>query len=539
MQTRCRFAPSPTGQLHVGGARSALFNVLFARATGGQFVLRLEDTDRARSSVESEQSIMRDLEWLGLGWDEGPNCGGPAAPYRQSERLEIYQKHLQEMLAAGHAYEAWESPDELMVLRKAAEAEKRNFLYRRRNYSDAEITQFKAEGRKSVLRCVGSEHDIVFKDEVLGEIRVPAEDMDDFVICKADGFPTYHFAVVVDDHHMAVTHVLRAQEHLKNTARHIQLYAQLGWAPPKHGHMPLIFSMSGGKMSKRDKAKAARAAARESGMERAELAEQIGMSADDLQRFMKKKNDDLGTAVAIAQAIGVQLPEIDVLDFRRSGYLPEALVNFLSLLGWNPGDDKEILSWEELVGLFTLDRMGKTAAKFDRDKLEWMNGMYIRAASLERVVEAMRDYAAFNPAQWADESPARLTAIAELFRERATTIRALDAQVGWLYTAPTEYGPQKSIKKFLLKNEGAGLAALEKTAAILGGDFDWSEGELERVLMALCEAELDGKLGQLAQPLRIALTGSPVSPPIFASLALLNREQVLQRIRACLVHFAA
>ena len=538
MQSRCRFAPSPTGQLHVGGARSALFNVLFARATGGRFVLRLEDTDRARSSVESEQSIMRDLEWLGLGWDEGPNCGGPGAPYRQSERLEIYQTHLQEMVAAGQAYEAWESSDELTALRKAAEVEKRNFLYRRRTYSDEEITQFKAEGRKPVLRCVGSDQDIVFHDEVLGEIRVPADDMDDFVIRKADGFPTYHFAVVVDDHHMGVTHVLRAQEHLKNTARHIQLYSQLGWAPPKHGHMPLIFSMTGGKMSKRDKAKAARAAARESEMERAELAAKIGMSAEDLQRFMKKKNDDLSTAVAIAQAIGVPLPEIDVHDFRQSGYLPEALVNFLSLLGWNPGDDKEIMSWEELVGLFTLDRMGKTAAKFDRDKLEWMNGMYIRAASIERVVSAMQDYAQLNEARWASESPERLVAIATLFRERANTIRALEAQVGWLYAAPTEYGPAKSIKKFLLKNEGAGLAAMAKTAEVLAGDFDWSEAGLERALTAFCEAELDGKLGQLAQPLRIALTGTPVSPPIFASLALLERDQVLERIQSCLAHFA-
>jgi glutamyl/glutaminyl-tRNA synthetase len=537
MVNRCRFAPSPTGQLHVGGARSALFNVLFARATGGKFVLRLEDTDRARSSVESEQSIMRDMEWLGLSWDEGPGCGGPGAPYRQSDRLEIYTRHLGEMLQAGHAYEAWESPDELTALRQDAESQKINFLYRRRTYSEAEVAQFRTEGRRPVLRCVGSGSDMVFQDEVLGEIRVPAEDMDDFVIRKADGFPTYHFAVVVDDHHMGVTHVLRAQEHLKNTARHVQLYQQLGWEPPKHGHMPLIFSMGGGKMSKRDKAKAARAAARDSGLEHSELAAKIGMSPEDFHRFMKKKNDDLGTAVAIAEAVGVQLPEIDVIDFRRSGYLPEALVNFLSLLGWNPGDDKEIMDWEELVSLFTLDRMGKTAAKFDRDKLEWMNGMYIRAAPLERIVNAMQDFAVFNPARWADESQDRLLAIATLFRERATTIRALDEQVGWIYEAPASYGPAKSIKKFLLKNEGAGLAALAQTVEVIESISHWKESEIEADLSAFCETKLEGKLGQLAQPLRIALTGTPVSPPIFATLALLEQDEVVRRIQACLTHF--
>ena len=198
MTTRCRFAPSPTGQLHVGGARSALFNVLFARSTGGAFVLRLEDTDRQRSSEESAQSIMEDLRWLGLDWDEGPEKGGPGAPYRQSERLELYQDALETMVEQGHAYEAWETPEELLALRKEAEAQKTGFVYRRRSYTGEDLEQYRAEGRRPVLRCVGSSEDIVFQDDILGEIRVPAADMDDFVIRKADGFPTYHFAVVVD-----------------------------------------------------------------------------------------------------------------------------------------------------------------------------------------------------------------------------------------------------------------------------------------------------------------------------------------------------
>lgn len=537
METRCRFAPSPTGKLHVGGARSALFNVLFARTTHGKFVLRLEDTDQVRSSEESAQSIMADLRWLGLDWDEGPEKGGPGAPYRQSQRLSVYQEHLQKMLESGQAYEAWETSEELTALRTAAEAEKRGFVYRRRAYSAEELERFKSEGRQPVLRCVGSSEDIHFEDEILGPIRVPAEDMDDFVIRKADGYPTYHFAVVVDDHHMGVSHVLRAQEHLKNTARHIQLYKQLGWEPPSHGHMPLIFSMTGGKMSKRDKAKFARAAVRESGVEREELASKIGISADELQRFMKKKTDDMGIVLGLADALDLTLPEIDVMDFRQSGYLPEALVNFLALLGWNPGDDREILSWTELVESFTLDRMGKTAAKFDREKLEWMNGMYIRAATVERVVEAMKDYASLNPARWGDEPEERLFELAALFKDRATTIRGLNDLVAWAYDAPETYGPAKSVKKFLLRNEGQGLLVLASLEELLRSVSEWSSAELERVLTTYCEAECEGKLGSIAQPLRIAITGTPVSPPIFESLAILTQEDVVGRIAACLAHF--
>ncbi|MEC7241659.1 MAG: glutamate--tRNA ligase [Myxococcota bacterium] len=537
METRCRFAPSPTGKLHVGGARSALFNVLFAKATGGKFVLRLEDTDQVRSSEESAQSIMEDLRWLGLEWDEGPEKGGPGAPYRQSQRLEVYREYLERMVESGQAYEAWETSEELTALRQAAEAEKRGFVYRRQHYSDEEIERFKSEGRTPVLRCVGSSEDIHFDDEILGPIRVPAEDMDDFVIRKADGYPTYHFAVVVDDHHMGVTHVLRAQEHLKNTARHIQLYKQLGWEPPHHGHMPLIFSMTGGKMSKRDKAKVARAAVREAEASREELAATLGISADELQRFMKKKSDDMNIVLGVAEALGLALPEIDVMDFRQSGYLPEALVNFLALLGWNPGDDREILSWSELVESFTLSRMGKTAAKFDREKLEWMNGMYLRATTVERAVEAMKDYASLNAARWSGESEQRLLALAGLFKDRATTIRGLNELVSWVYAAPESYGPAKSVKKFLLRNEQQGLNVLAALETVLGSVAVWNTEELERVLTAFCEAECEGKLGSIAQPLRIAVTGTPVSPPIFDSLAILSQEEVVGRISACVAHF--
>ncbi len=534
--TRCRFAPSPTGQLHVGGARSALFNVLFARASGGRMVLRIEDTDRARSTRESEHAICADLRWLGLDWDEGPGIGGPGAPYRQSERLERYQAHLQQLLDAGHAYEAWETPAELDALRKAAEAEGGSLRYRRRAYSADELARYAHEGRVPVLRLQVPYEPVTIQDDVIGEVVVPADDLDDFVIRKQDGFPTYHFAVVVDDHHMAVTHVLRAQEHLMNTARHLHLYRAFGWTPPRHGHMPLIFAMSGGKMSKRDKAKAARAALRESGRDPVEVAAAIGIDADTMTRFRKKKRDDVDIAERIAAELGVALPEIDVLDFRRAGYLPEALVNFLALLGWSPGDDREVMAFDELVEAFSVDRIGKTAARFDRDKLRWMNGVYIRQTGDEALLTHLKAWLAEVDHPVKAASDTLLAELIPLFKERSTTLMELAEKARFFFEAPAAYGPAKAIKKHLLK--GDGLARLDRIDEVLQATEDWSEAGLETTLRALVEAEFGGNLGKAAQPIRIAITGTPVSPPIFSTVAQLGRDETLARLSACRAHFA-
>jgi glutamyl-tRNA synthetase len=287
-------------------------------------------------------------------------------------------------------------------------------------------------------------------------------------------------------------------------------------------------------MSKRDKAKAARAALRESGRDPNQLAAEIGIDAETMTRFRKKKNDDVAIAQAIAGALGVALPEIDVVDFRRAGYLPEALVNFLALLGWSPGDDREIMGFDEMVDAFTLDRVGRTAARFDRDKLRWMNGMYIRQSSDERLYVLLRAWLdeGDHPVKAADE--ATLRGLIPLFKERSTTLYELAEKARFLFEAPTHWGPAKAIRKHLLK--GGGLASLARVHETLTSLQDWSEAGLETCLRSVVENELEGKLGRMAQPLRIAITGTPVSPPIFATVAQLGRTETLARIETCLAH---
>ena len=537
MIPRSRFAPSPTGLLHVGGARTALFAYLYARSRSGRFVLRIEDTDRARSTVASEQAIREDLRWLGIVPDEGPEAGGPGAPYRQSERLARYDAEIQRLLDGGLAYLAWETPDELRALREAAG--KGGFKYRRR--PDGPST----DGRTPVVRfAVPADRDTIgFSDDILGPIEVDIDEVDDFVIKKADGFPTYHFAVVVDDHHMLITQVLRAQEHLKNTLKHRLLYEALGWDEgfPGHGHMPIIFSMSGGKMSKRDKAKAARAAAREAGLDAAALAARTGLDEETARRFLKKRTDEVTIALAVSDALGCELPEIDVEDFRRAGYLPEALVNFLALLGWNPGvrdeegKEREIFSLEEMEQLFSLDRVGKTAARFDRDKLRWMNGQYIRAAGIDRLVEALEDWLGRNADSVLHSASAeRRRELLLLFQERLSTLGELETSASYFFTAPSQWGPAKAVKKHLLK--GDGLQRLAHAGEVLAG-AEWTEAGLEAALNAAAQERHEGRLGKLAQPIRIAVTGGPVSPPIYGTLVGIGRDESLARVRACLEHF--
>ena len=536
---RCRFAPSPTGLLHVGGARTALFNLLFARSVGGRHLLRIEDTDRVRSSLESERRICEDLKWLGIVWDEGPDVGGPGAPYRQSERLGLYKAAAKVLLAKGAAFEAWETREELTAMRAAGVAVDGGWRYRRQRYSDEDLSRFKAEGREPVLRFdtawKGARQPVTVYDLILGEISVGPEDLEDFVIVKADGFPTYHFAVVVDDHHMQVTHVLRAQEHLKNTIKHSVLYEALEWSIPNHGHMPLIESMSGGKMGKRDKAKAAREAARLAGSDNAALAAATGLDEETVRRFRKKKMDDADIAAQIAGVLGIKLPEIDVMDFRRAGHLPEALVNYLALLGWSPGNDLEVMSLEEMCERFTVDRVGKTAAKFDREKLKWMGGVYMRAATIDRLYAGLQDYCSLNPDSplaGADETLQR--GLLEMYQERIQTFHDLEEQAGFFFAPPAEYGPEKALKKHLFKG---GLELLALTNEALHASPGWTGENVHDAIKAVADTAAEGRLGKIAQPLRIALTGGPVSPPIDQTLVYIGREQTLARISACLAHF--
>jgi glutamyl-tRNA synthetase len=533
---RTRFAPSPTGSLHVGGARTALYCLLVARKAGGRFLLRIEDTDQARSTEEAAHGLIRDLTWLGLTWDEGPGTNGDAGPYFQSQRLPLYNGILDALLASGHAYEAWETPAELSALRAAAEAAKENFRYRRRPVDPAQVEAWRAEGRVPVLRLAAPDHAIRFEDDVLGPVHVAADELEDIVIRKADGFPTYHFAVVVDDHHMGVTQILRGQEHLMNTPKHLGLYEALGWTPPTHGHMPLIFNPTGSKMSKRDKAKAAREGAVAAHKARggadgyAWLADAIGTEREVVESFMAKKHDGVAVAEAIGEHLGVTMPMIEVMDFRRGGYLPEGLLNYLALLGWSPGGDREVMTMDELVALFEVGDINKSAARFDAVKLTALNGEHIRRATITRLEAAHDAYlevAPQSPLLGCD--PALRRALLALYQPRMSTFADLDRLARFFFLRPDALDPD-AVKKHLLKGDALDLLARAR-AALAALPAPWGATDVDAALQALADATGLG-VGKFAQPLRVAVSGTSVSPPIGETLALLGQGEVLARIDA-------
>ncbi len=535
---KTRFAPSPTGFLHVGGARTALYSWLFARKNGGRFVLRIEDTDQVRSTAESARGILEDMQWLGLNWDEGPVAGGEKNEFFQSTRLEIYNKYMNELLAKGVAYEAYESKAQLDGMRKAAEAAKRPFRYRRDMAGRVMAAQEGVGEGGAVVRFAMPREDITHHDLILGDVTVKAVEHDDIVIRKADGFPTYHFAVVVDDHLMGVTHVLRAQEHLMNTFKHIGLYRALGWEVPAHGHLPLVFNMDATKMSKREKAKVARAAMQAAypppGKDYAEAAGKAGLDVKVVQEFMAKKSDAVEVAVQLAAVVGAKLPEIDVQDFRRSGYLPEALVNFIALVGWSPGGDREFMTREEMVEMFGLEGIQKTSGKFDRKKLAWMNGEYIRRATVERLVEAMASFNAVTnfPIKRADEGTLR--AIIGMYKERMATLAEMAEGSRFFFAEPAY--DEKAVAKFV--RTGNGVANLKEIKGILEavGEAEWTmEGltePFERILAVGVDA--GEKRGAASQALRVAVSGSAVSPPLTESIVLLGKAVTMRRIEGLL-----
>ncbi len=527
---RTRFAPSPTGSLHAGSVRTALYCLLYARKHGSAFLLRVEDTDRARSTEEATAGIFRDLRWLGLLWDEGPEVGGPHGPYLQSERVELYRRHADQLVASGRAYAAWETSAELSELRAIAEAAKQNFRYRGRAYSDEELARYRAEGREPVIRLRAPGRDVTVDDVVLGEVTVEAEVLDDLVILKADGFPTYHFAVVVDDHHMEIDLVLRGADHVMNTHKHVLIYEALGWDPPQHGHLPLIFNPGGSKMGKRDKAKAARQAVRDAGLSAAEVAAAAGLDLDDVERFLAKKHDGIATAEAIGAHLGVDLPLVEVLDFRRAGYLPEALVNYMALLGWNPGDDREIMTIDEMAEAFDLARVNKTPARFDPDKLLWMNGQYMQQLPMGTLLQHLGEWLEVRPSPIAALDDTARRQLLEMYRPRARTFPEIETLGAFFFAAPTEYA-EKQVQKHLEK--GDGWSRLQQMRDALSEVGRWEAPSLLAAVEAVVEST-GVPLGKFAQPVRIAVTGTGVSPDLFDTIAFLGRDETLARIDRCL-----
>jgi len=470
---RVRFAPSPTGWLHVGGARTAYFNWLFARQHHGAFVLRIEDTDIERSSVASEQGVLDDMSWLGLECDEGPDRGGPHGPYRQSERLDHYRGRAELLVAQGAAYPCFCTDEELEQRRQAALAAGHPPHYdgRCRQLSAAEIAARRREGRPESLRFVAEAADQQLNDLIRGDVRFPGGMVGDFVLLRSNGLPTYNFACVVDDSGMRISHVIRAEEHLSNTARQLMLYHALDETPPRFAHVPLILNRDRTKMSKRS-----------------------------------------GEA---AVAVG---------DWRRDGFVPEALLSYLSLLGFHPGDDREILTRAELLECFTLDRVGKSGSVFDADKLRWVNSHYLHHASGAQLAAWGEG---FLPPRAAGLDAGRRAALLEGVRGNLATLADLPRELAPFLEDALEFEPDA--KAALGAPRAVELCTA--VAAALAELAQWNGEQVKSALQPVGRA-MGMKGRELFQPIRAALTGRTHGPELPLVAELLGRDRSLARLRA-------
>lgn len=481
MTIRVRFAPSPTGPLHIGGARSALFNWLYARRHGGQFIVRIEDTDLERSSLESEKNILDSLKWLGLDWDEGIEVGGPNGPYRQTERLELYRSYAKELLEMGHAYHCYCSEEELAAEREAllAKGEMPRYMGKCRHLSPEDRQRLEAEGRKPVLRFkVPSDKTVVVDDLVRGRVEFDCAGIGDYIIMKSDHVPTYNFAVVVDDHLMDITHVVRAEEHLSNTPRQILIFDVLGWAKPTFAHVSLILGKDRSKMSKRH------------------------------------------GATAIEQ-------------YQKLGYLPEAIVNFLALLGWSPGGEEEIFTIDQIKDMFSLERVSKAPAVFDLDKLNWLNGHYIRQSDLDYITTLCLPYlqqAGYLPAEPKSEDLAMAKQVVAATRDYLANISEIVNHVAMFYT--DEVTPVNDQAREALEQEQVPQVMHAMKEKVL------STSELTEEIVKKILKELTKELGfggkKVYMPLRVALTGQTHGPELYQIIPILGTRGTVARLNAVL-----
>jgi glutamyl/glutaminyl-tRNA synthetase len=541
-QVVTRFAPSPTGYLHIGGARTALFNWLWARHSGGRFILRIEDTDQKRNTPTATAQVIKDLRWLGIDWSEGPEVGGPNGPYLQSERTEIYNRYIRQLLDEKKAYYCFESSEELEAMRREAEAQKKGFIYARPQTfpSHEQAEKARAEGRPVTVRfAMPTDKPIFVSDLVRGEIRFEPAELGDFIILKSDGFPTYNFACVVDDALMEVTHVIRGQEHLMNTPSQQALWQALfpDKPLPKYAHMSVTVSDSGGKLSKRERPKALLTAIK--ALLDADLpgiAQAGSISEDELTAFLQGKSmPDMPAIDAMAAHLGVHLPEINIVDFFKSGYLPSTMVNFLALLGWNPGDQREVMQVSELIESFDLARLTKSNSLFDRQKLAAFNTEHIRMTPPQELLGHLRAYLqeVQSPLSAADDTT--LVKIIELCAG-ARTFEDIDRKSRFLFVADDriEFDPS-AVKKVLLKGQAIEILGIVRDRLASMNTF--TEQTLEEMLRGLAEEKQVG-LGKVAQPLRVALCGTTISLSIFDSVNLLGKERALARIDRVIARFA-
>ncbi|MGI9860280.1 glutamate--tRNA ligase [Moorella naiadis] len=476
-KVRVRFAPSPTGSLHIGGARTALFNWLFARHHQGAFVLRIDDTDTERSTEVSYKEILAAMNWLGLDWDEGPEKGGQFGPYLQSQRLEIYRREAARLLNKGKAYLCYCTVEELAERRKHAQAEGRPPMYDRRcrYLTLADRTRLEQEGRQPVIRlAVPETSSTVVRDLIRGEVTFENETIDDFIIFKSNGMPTYNFATVVDDHLMHISHIIRAEEHLSNTPKQILVYQALGYELPAFAHVPMILAPDRSKLSKRHGA-------------------------------------------------------TSVEEYRDEGYLPEAIINYLALLGWSPEGEEEIFPLEEMVARFSLERVSKNAAIYDTKKLTWINGHYLREGDLDRITRLALLFLQAKgllPDPLPEQDYVHVRAIVGAVRDRVKTLAEVADAASYFFTEVTSYD-EKGVRKYFVKPGVATL--LEEAREELGALPEFNARMAEEAYRNLAERKRLST-GQLFHPTRLAISGRTMGPGLFEIMELLGRETVLERL---------
>jgi len=478
---RVRFAPSPTGDLHVGNIRTALFDWAYARHTGGQFIFRIEDTDRERVTDEYIQAAIDTLKWLGLNWDEGPEVGGPYGPYLQSQRLDIYAEWAAKFLAQGDAYYCYCSSEELEARREAQRAANVAPGYdgKCRSISPEDLARYTAEGRKPVLRMRMPDGSTTFTDSIRGEVTFDHNFVPDFVLVRGDGSPLYTLAVAVDDVLMKVTHVLRGEDLLSSTPRQIRVYQAMGVQPaeyPTFAHLPFVMGQDNAKLSKRN-------------------------------------------------------GEVSIAWYRDRGFLPEAICNYLALLGWSPGEDRENVTMQELTELFTVERVHSSPARFDMKKLEAINGDKIRLLTLDELLNRTLPF--LKKANVIDGSDSEIVVVKSalpLIQERIATLAEVVPMLRFLFATKFEVDPDSAPKI----QDDQSQAVLKKTNEVLQAVVDWDHATLESVLRVALIEEMGLKPRIAFGAVRIAVTGSHISPPLFESMELLGRDRSLERINAAI-----
>jgi glutamyl-tRNA synthetase len=501
-EVRVRFAPSPTGPLHIGGVRTALYNYLFARKHGGKMVLRIEDTDQNRFVEGAEDYILESLNWCGIEFDEGVHKGGPFVPYRQSERKDIYKGYAEKLVKSGNAYYAFDTPEELETLRKKLEAEKaqntsysyfsRKEMQNSLTLNEAEISDKINSGVPYVVRFKMPENEEVrFTDIIRGDVVVNTATLDDKVLFKSDGMPTYHLANIVDDYLMKISHVIRGEEWLPSLPLHILLYKSLCWEKniPQFAHMPLTLKPDGkGKLSKRD-------------------------------------GDRLGFPVFPLEWKNPQTGEISS-GYRESGYFPEAFINILAFLGWNPGTEQEIFSMEELIQAFSLERVGKAGSRFDPGKAKWYNHQYLVNRSNDELAQLYQPILKEKGISANDDFVAK---VVELIKERANFVRDFWDQSFFFFKAPAEYDP-KMVKKRWKENTPQILQSL---ILELNAIQEFTAENIEVVIKAFLEKNKLG-MGQVMTVIRLTLVGSGMGPGVMEIMELLGKEEVIRRIEVAI-----